>query len=131
MLERLNVPVDDGDARYVSPCPLIAVGWLWNLQKVEFDTHPPPPAIHGAQGVLRRVGGRLSHCQHVAYKCLAALGAHEWRPKMKGQRGVRILCFDGGGTRGVLTLALLKHVEKVGPGLRFGVVTKGLGWGVE
>lgn len=32
---------------------------------------------------------------------------------MKGQKGIRILCFDGGGTRGVLTLALLKHVEKV------------------
>lgn len=65
------------------------------------------------QGILRRTGPRLSHSQHLAYKCLASLGAHEWRPKMKGQKGIRILCFDGGGTRGVLTLALLKHVEKV------------------
>ena len=68
------------------------------------------------QGVLRRVGPPLSPSQMLANKILAALGAHKWVPKTQGQRGVRILCFDGGGTRGVLTLALLKHVEKVSTG---------------
>jgi len=30
-----------------------------------------------------------------ANKLLAALGQNEWRPKLPGQRGVRILCLDG------------------------------------
>lgn len=49
---------------------------------------------------------------------------------MKGQKGIRILCFDGGGTRGVLTLALLKHVEKVGlDGTGRGLTgCDGIGW---
>jgi hypothetical protein len=42
-------------------------------------------------------------------------GHNEWRPKQPGQRGLRILSFDGGGTRGVLSVALLKQVmERVG-----------------
>ena len=51
---------------------------------------PPPPPPHNA-------------------------GHNEWRPKQPGQRGLRILSFDGGGTRGVLSVALLKQVmERVG-----------------
>lgn len=46
------------------------------------------------------------------HKLLAALGHNEWRPRQPGQRGLRILSFDGGGTRGVLSVALLKQVMK-------------------
>lgn len=59
------------------------------------------------------MGPPLTHSQLLSNKILAAFGQRKWVPKTLGQKGVRILCFDGGGTRGVLTLALLKHVEKV------------------
>lgn len=41
-----------------------------------------------------------------------ALGGVAWKPKQPGQKGLRILSFDGGGTRGVLSLALLKELMK-------------------
>ncbi len=40
------------------------------------------------------------------------IGGNIWKPKQSGQKGLRILSFDGGGTRGVLSIALLKEVLK-------------------
>lgn len=51
--------------------------------------------------------GRSIHPQ-----LLAMLGVHYWRPRQPGQRGLRILSLDGGGSRGVLTIALLRGVLK-------------------
>ncbi len=43
------------------------------------------------------------------------LGGLKWKPKQANQKGLRILSFDGGGTRGVLTIAILKELlHKVG-----------------
>ena len=41
-----------------------------------------------------------------------ALGVKKWRPRMAGQRGVRILALDGGGTRGVLTVSVLQQISR-------------------
>jgi calcium-independent phospholipase A2-gamma len=38
------------------------------------------------------------------------LGGVAWKAKQSGHRGIRILSFDGGGTRGVLTLSYLKEI---------------------
>lgn len=40
------------------------------------------------------------------------LGVHQWKPRQPGQKGLRILSLDGGGTRGVMTIALLREVLK-------------------
>ncbi|CAN0423139.1 unnamed protein product, partial [Ectocarpus fasciculatus] len=47
-----------------------------------------------------------------ASKLLSMLGVHHWTPRQPGQKGLRILSLDGGGTRGVLTIALLREVLK-------------------
>lgn len=41
-----------------------------------------------------------------------ALGGVAWKPKQPGQKGLRILSLDGGGTRGVLSIALIKELMK-------------------
>ena len=43
---------------------------------------------------------------------LAGLGGLPWRPKQANQKGIRILSFDGGGTKGVLSLAILDEILK-------------------
>jgi hypothetical protein len=47
----------------------------------------------------------------------AGMGLRKWRPRVKGQKGLRILSLDGGGTRGVLTVGLLKQIVKAAGGL--------------
>lgn len=47
-----------------------------------------------------------------AWQLLSMLGIHHWTPRQPGQKGLRILSLDGGGTRGVLTIALLREVLK-------------------
>jgi hypothetical protein len=47
----------------------------------------------------------------------AGLGLRKWRPRVKGQKGLRILSLDGGGTRGVLTVGLLKQIVEASGGL--------------
>lgn len=48
---------------------------------------------------------------------LAALGVNQWVPKMPGQKGLRILCLDGGGSRGVSAVTSLNSLVKSVGGL--------------
>ena len=43
--------------------------------------------------------GLTGQVQQNANKLLAAMGHNEWIPKLPGQRGLRVLCLDGGGKR--------------------------------
>jgi hypothetical protein len=47
-----------------------------------------------------------------AHKLLTCVGFHEWAPRQPGQKGLRILSLDGGGTRGVMTIALLTYLSE-------------------
>jgi calcium-independent phospholipase A2-gamma len=61
-------------------------------------------------------GTRVGYPEDVARasrRALACLGVHHWRPRVRGQRGLRILALDGGGTRALMSFEILKHITKL------------------
>jgi len=65
-----------------------------------------------AAAVPRDLRGRV---QETANLVLAAIGYNAWVPKIPGQKGLRILCMDGGGTRGMAAVTTLRRlVEGMG-----------------
>lgn len=54
--------------------------------------------------------GILGEIQRTSNKLLAALGHNVFIPKTPGQRGLRILSLDGGGTRGIASIAIMKSI---------------------
>lgn len=59
--------------------------------------------------------GVYGQIQGTSNQLLAALGHNEWYPKTAGQKGLRILCVDGGGTRGITAISSMRSiVEAIG-----------------
>ena len=54
--------------------------------------------------------GILGEIQATSNKLLAAVGHNVFVPKTPGQRGLRILSLDGGGTRGIASIAIMKSI---------------------
>mmetsp|Transcript_34992 Transcript_34992/g.138615 ORF Transcript_34992/g.138615 Transcript_34992/m.138615 type:complete len:717 (-) Transcript_34992:312-2462(-) len=48
-----------------------------------------------------------------ARRTLAILGVNSWTPRVPGQKGLRVLSIDGGGTRALMTFEALKHLKKI------------------
>lgn len=61
--------------------------------------------------------GLTGTVQRNANKLLAAIGHNEWVPKLPNQRGLRVLCLDGGGTRGIAAVTSLRHIVKAMDGV--------------
>jgi len=54
--------------------------------------------------------GLIGNIQATSNKLLAALGHNIFVKKTPGQKGLRILSLDGGGTRGIASIAMIKAI---------------------
>ncbi len=58
-----------------------------------------------------------ANVKRIANQILAAIGYNQWTPKTPGQRGLRILSLDGGGSRGMVAVTAVRDLmEKIGNG---------------
>ena len=65
-----------------------------------------------ATALTNDLNGRV---QGTANQVLAAIGYNQWVPKIPGQKGLRILCMDGGGSRGMASVTAVKcFVDSIG-----------------
>jgi predicted acylesterase/phospholipase RssA len=48
--------------------------------------------------------------QRSSNQILAAIGYNKWVPKIPGQKGLRILCLDGGGSRGMAAITAVNFI---------------------
>ena len=56
--------------------------------------------------------GISGQTQGSSNQLLAAIGHNVWYPKTAGQKGLRILCLDGGGTRGITAISSMRSIGK-------------------
>ena len=57
-----------------------------------------------------RSDGIDGQIQGASNQLLAAIGHNIWYPKSANQRGLRILCLDGGGTRGITAISTMRSI---------------------
>lgn len=67
-----------------------------------------------ATSIKKDLNGRV---QGTANQILASMGHNQWIPKSPGQKGLRILCLDGGGSRGMTSVIAVDSMVKALGGL--------------
>lgn len=63
---------------------------------------------------LQRIAGGMKKGEaegaaRAARRALGVLGANQWKPRVPGQKGLRILSIDGGGTRAIFAFEMVSH----------------------
>ncbi len=86
--------------------------WLWQ-RKARGRRTLRRPFLEAAT-----LGNDLNaNVKRIANQILAAIGYNQWIPKTPGQRGLRILSLDGGGSRGMVAVTAVRDLmEKIGNG---------------
>lgn len=61
---------------------------------------------------LQRIAGGMKNGEaegaaRAARRALGALGVNQWKPRVPGQKGLRILSIDGGGTRAIFAFEMV------------------------
>ena len=92
------------------------IKWLWLRSKTGDKKNADSlrrPFLEAAN-VADNLNGQV---QRVANQIIAAIGYNRWTPKIPGQRGLRILCLDGGGSRGMTAITAVNCLmESIGNG---------------
>ena len=85
------------------------IKWTWrSKQRNPSMARKQRPFIE-ATAPGKTMNGRI---QRTSNQLLAALGFNQWVPKIPGQKGLRILCMDGGGARGMATVTAVNSLVK-------------------
>jgi predicted acylesterase/phospholipase RssA len=85
--------------------------WIWRSREGISNLRRP---FLEAASVSFDLNGQV---QRTANQVLAAVGYNQWIPKLPGQKGLRILCLDGGGSRGMVAVTAVRSlVEAAGSG---------------
>lgn len=88
------------------------VKWVWKSRKKR-PRNLRRPFLEAAT-ISNDLNGQV---QKTANQILAAIGYNQWIPKIPGQRGLRILSLDGGGSRGMAAVQAVRClVEAAGNG---------------
>lgn len=83
-------------------------------RKLNSTPHPFPSSKNKDKSAItdedQDISQGIEEIEQASNKLLAALGYNIWVPKTPGQKGLRILCLDGGGTRGMTAIAALRAI---------------------
>jgi predicted acylesterase/phospholipase RssA len=90
--------------------------WLWRKAKAD-DKKGAETFRRPYLEAAKLADDLKGQVQRSANQILAAIGYNKWVPKIPGQKGLRILCLDGGGSRGMAAITAVKCImDKAGDG---------------
>mmetsp|Transcript_22869 Transcript_22869/g.34880 ORF Transcript_22869/g.34880 Transcript_22869/m.34880 type:complete len:765 (+) Transcript_22869:108-2402(+) len=85
------------------PIEIIKRRFRSGCEGVENSEDPFLTAASVGEGLNGKIHG-------TANQVLAAIGHNVWYPKTRGQKGLRILCLDGGGSRGITAISTMSSI---------------------